>query len=373
MATIVIRKEMDDLSYRPISTTDIEALFDENNMLLSVTQAIKQNIEIVYDNIGHTNIRNLDLGIQYDHRVTWLEFNLDQLIWNTYTRQGYTELTKYNFYVFKLIFTNLQDNSSRVYEFDGKVFEVPRTITKNAGKYDMTLVIEENLDPETTEGNIPDRFPIERFVAKPVKCTVKASNYNPDVYEIDVNMINTYQKAALTKHPIMATLTDNGTLTTDRKELGQKYDSYSTYIKFNAKNITAHLNDFMIIGLFEQDENYYTSLCEVATDGFDDNTDSNPLNMWIPTEVYEQPGNWNLTILAFAGKLDDLHSEDNVNYYFYVSSTLKMKVEDSKVKPEDLSVTPTDATFSNIVTSEGDSIIDKDGYLYQLGGTTEND
>jgi hypothetical protein len=44
--------------------------------------------------------------------------------------------------------------------------------------------------------------------------------------------------------------------------LGQKYDSYIRYFKFNPRRITAHLNDFYVFAIFKQNDLFYYSMFE---------------------------------------------------------------------------------------------------------------
>ena len=85
-----------------ISPRDIVAIDTGSSIVL--TQAVKGSIDITYDEHGYPDVDLVDLGIQYDHRVTWLHFNLDKLLWHLNEDRGYTEDSKYNYYTFKLAF-----------------------------------------------------------------------------------------------------------------------------------------------------------------------------------------------------------------------------------------------------------------------------
>jgi hypothetical protein len=81
MATKVILKEqVVDPTTLQISTRDI-VVYDRGEGLY-LTEPVKQAITIKYDRNGYTTNLNgtVNLGVQYDHRVTWLNFDLDELI-----------------------------------------------------------------------------------------------------------------------------------------------------------------------------------------------------------------------------------------------------------------------------------------------------
>jgi hypothetical protein len=74
--------------------------------------------------------------------------------------------------------------------------------------------------------------------------------------------------------------------------LGQKYDSYIRYFKFNPRRITAHLNDFYVFAIFKQNDLFYYSLFEHTNpkDPLDDYSASHPIVAWIPSGVYQSAG-----------------------------------------------------------------------------------
>ena len=189
----VIRKQSINTESLQISTTDIEALDTGESIILM--EPVKQYINISYDANGKPDTSVVNIGAQYDHRVTWLHFDLEHLIWNLNAARNYTAETKYNHYTFKIIATNLSTEKTSVWEFDGVDFEIPSGVTKEAGTYKFTLVIEEfqygfdgnpndNVE-DSLEGNIRDNSPneVERFVAAPFKGRVYESIYRPE-YDI---------------------------------------------------------------------------------------------------------------------------------------------------------------------------------------------
>ena len=102
---------------------------------------------------------------------------------------------------------------------------------------------------------------VERFVAAEIKGKVSPSIYHPDE-TIEINFEETNQKEALVKPKIECTLTDDGHFSSDVIELGQKYDNYIRYFKFNPRRITAHLNDFYVFAIFRQGDLFYSSMFE---------------------------------------------------------------------------------------------------------------
>lgn len=258
MINVIRKQSISDTSKSIISSTDIEALVHKDTVIL--LEPVKEKIELVYDDLGYADKTLIQLGTQYDHRVTWLHFNLDKLIWNLDEQRDYTEETKYHHYTFKIAFTKIGEEAeyASVWEFDGIDFEIPRDVTKEAGLYKIVLMIEEYVRDEAVN-NVSQR--VERFVTAEIKGKVLPSIYHPDDL-IEVNFEETDQKAALTKPRIECTLTDNGQFTSDVKELGQKYDSFIRYFKFNPHRITAHLNDFYVFAIFKKDDLFYHSMFE---------------------------------------------------------------------------------------------------------------
>lgn len=364
----VIRKEsISGTTKSVISPTDIEALDTGTSVILM--EPVKQYINITYDALGHADVSSVNLGTQYDHRVTWLHFNLDKLIWNLNAKKGYDAETKYNHYTFKLAFSKIgkEAENSSIWEFDGVDFEVPRGVTKEAGLYKITLIIEEYQGNDSNVGNIKDESLVERFVAAQIKGKVSTSIYSPE-YDISADIVETDQEAALVKPKIECTLTDDGQFSSDVVELGQKYDSFIRYFKFNPRRITAHLNDFYVFAIFKQNDLFYYSLFErtKADDPLDDYSASHPIIAWVPKGVYQTSGNWDVAIIAFTGSFEDINAnDDNGDYYFYVSQSTKMKIIKNNLTEELITQEPTLSITSNLVTSIGEVIITSDDEIYQ--------
>ena len=370
MINVIRKQSANDAPKSTISRTDIEALDTGESVIL--LDPVKQYVDITYDALGHADKTSISLGAQYDHRVTWLHFNLDQLIWNLDVARGYTDENRNEHYTFKLAFTKIGGEAvnTSVWEFDGYDFEVPRGITKEAGLYKIVLIIEDFQEDDIyAPGNIFDEAPgfIERFVAAEVKGKVTPSIYDP-LYTIEADVVETDQKASLIKTQIECTLTDDGQFTTDVVELGQKYDNFIRYFKFNPRRITAHLNDFYVFAIFKQNDLFYSSLFEVTDpdDPLDDYSASHPIIAWIPSGVYQSAGPWQVAIIAFVGNMDDLNDNlDNGDYYFYVSQTHKMKIMKNSLTEEVINKDPILSITSNLVTSIGEVIITADDKLYQ--------
>lgn len=368
MAIKVIHKtETIGIDNTLISPTDIVAINSGDSLIL--TEAVKQSITIKYDAYGKASVGLINFGMQYDHRVTWLHFDLEDLMWNLNSRADYTARTRNNFYTFKVLFTNISTNETFVWEFDGVNFEIPRGVTKNVGTYEMVLAIEEYQQDDFL-GNIKDERPemIERFVTKPIRGKVQPSLFDP-LMEIEATPVETDQEAALVKPQILCTLTDTGLFSTDEKELGQQYDNFIRYFKFNPRRITAHLNDFFVLLLFKKDDLFYYSLFErtVADDPLDDYSVSHPIIAWIPTGVYQSAGTWQVSVIAFAGNVDHINNpnEDNGDYYFFVSQKHTMKVARNSLSFEDITKEPVLSVTSNLLTEAGEIIIDTNNAIYQ--------
>ena len=62
-----------------ISNEDIVALITpENNTIL--IEPVKTALEVKYDSLGNPSVKQLILGMQYDHRVSWIHFDLEDLL-----------------------------------------------------------------------------------------------------------------------------------------------------------------------------------------------------------------------------------------------------------------------------------------------------
>ena len=105
----VIRKTDTDTNTTPatISTRNIISVDTGDSILL--TDPVKDLIEITYDAFGKPDVKSVVFGVQYDHRVTWLRFHLQQLIWNLGKHKGLSEDELYNLYTFKVAIARVGD------------------------------------------------------------------------------------------------------------------------------------------------------------------------------------------------------------------------------------------------------------------------
>ena len=350
-----------------ISNEDIVALITPENSVI-LTEPVKTSLEVKYDSLGYPSVKQLILGMQYDHRVSWIHFDLKDLLWNLNKSSGETFEDIYSKYNFKVVFSRLHDdNSSQTWQFDGSDFEVPRALTKNPGTYSITLIIEEALDGQSV-GNYPtqDEEHVERFVAAPILGRVLSSIYNLE--PLSRERLDSNQLASLIKPAVLCTLDDEGGFAPQKVELGQKFDNYIRYLKFNPRDITAHLNDFYVYAIFKRQDKFAYSLFEQTDpqDEKDDYSASHPLICWIPTAVMEEPGWWDVAIVAYAGESQaEQEDPDNGNYYCFVSKKMRMKVARNRLTSEDITKDPIISITTNLVTKLGEVIITSDDQLYQ--------
>lgn len=365
----IIRKSNIIKSEATISTRSIPVIETNNSIVL--IDPVKNYIHISYDELGNPDSSFVDFGVQYDHRVTWLHFDLTKLLWNLVRDRSLSEEEMYRKFVFKLAFSRISttETDTQVWSFDGYDFEIPRGITRKAGNYRMVLIIEESQEDDFV-GNIKneDQSYIERFVTKELKGKVTPTIFDPS-YDLTVEEAETDQVASLTKPTIYCTLADNGEFVPETAELGQKFDNYVRYFKFNPRQITAHLNDFHTLAIFKQGESFYYSLFEktFADDPEDDYSESHPIIAWIPSGVYQNSGTWQVAIISFTGNLEEMNDLEEINgdYYFYVSKTAKMKVVKNNLTFEDVSKEPIINITTNLLTEIGEIIITADNKVYQ--------
>ena len=360
--TTVLRKKTKsntiDLSNR-INTQELYAVETETSVLLE--QSVKNTIDLTYDQNGYADINFINLGRQYDHRVTWLRFHLENLLWQSSNTD----------YTYIIAATNISTGRSTIWEFDGKNFEVPRGITKEAGIYRLVLIIQEWQNPEAAsnnhQGNVPDSAGIERFVTAEIKAKVEKSIYDP-AKGLDIS-VDTSQKAALIKNSIPCIITDDGMFLPLQRELGQKYDSFVKYLKFPGQYRTSNLNDFNVVAIFKKGDQFFYSLCEKTDqhDELDDYTASYPMIAWIPPKVLETYGVWEVAMAAFIGDAQALAEEgDNGDYYFFITNAEKMKVVKNNLTSKDVNELPILSVTSNIVTKFGEIIITDDNDIFMV-------
>lgn len=369
----VIRKlNIEELMNPTPSTISVDVIPSiETEESIVLLESIKPSIKITYNSQGEPDIQIANLGTQFDHRVTFLEFDLEQLTWNLLKENN----EKYNYYNFYLGVTD-ETGETSIWEFDGKHFEIPRKITRYAGLYTFTLIIEEYRG-DNIVGNIKQEtsYYTERFIAKPFKGNVSPTGYRPE-YNIVLFDIETDQLAALTKSSIECSLTDDGVLTLDNTILGEKLDNFVTYFKFSPGRITAHLDKFTLLMTFKQQDRFCCAMFEHvnATDSNDITT--HPLIAWIPSEVYQNPGNWIISVIGFMGNMKDINNpnEYNGDYYFYISKEVTVTVVDNVLKQSDLNKEAILSVSSlGLLTANNEAIITKQGDFYTTSITGGNE
>ena len=357
-----------EVPYRVITIGDQESIVfltsikPATKITYSKTGMPRAEIEVGDGSWAATEI--VDLGTQYDHRVSFLQFNLDELDWNMMSGNK-----KYNNYSFYLVITDPNGESS-TWEFDGETFEIPRKITKTAGIHSFTLVIEE-YTKDAYVGNIQQEAPYftERFVAKSFKGNVSPTGYSPE-YDVTLFDLETNQLAALTKPSIHCTLADNGVLTLSNNVLGEKLDNFITYFTFKPADITAHLKSFTLFISFKQGDRFCASLFEKTDPGDYRDITTYPLVAWVPSEVYQNPGDWTVSVIGFMGRQDHINNpnEFNGDYYFYVSKETTVHVSDSIIQQSDLEKEAIVSVTLNLMTQQSEGILGADDSYYVLGG-----
>ena len=359
-----------------IDVQPIDIIKDVDNDYLFISDAIKREIHIKFNNNGRPNLSKIPLGVQWDHRVTWLSFDFDDLIWNTESKDDddYTEETKYDKYIFKIFF-KLEDNDTLIFMLDPyEAFEVPRKVTRNAGNYQIAIGIEEDLT-QSADGNVPDKTEI--YMTETITGTVEESWFDPRVL-INYFDGDTYQRKALVKKWIDGTLNDYGIFRLNSKFLGVRADSYIKYIRFNHNKITAHLDEFQIFAAFYNAETreMYFSKFEKADpeDGYDHYEEGYPIIAWVPDEITKNESVWDLAIIAYAGLLEDIRHNLVLNpdqYCFYVSNSINGCIVKGFVSQEDIDKYIKYTYNAQLVTSEDEPVQDSndfDVYTTEHGG-----
>lgn len=356
-----------------ISTTSIDVDYDgEGNPIL--LSPIKNLISISYDENGSPDKDTVQLGLQYDHRVTWLSFNLDQLLWGWSSQKIHTNnVDLYDLYNFKMVVDG--PDGAQTWSFDGHTFEINNFITRAPGQYQFILIIEEKTDDEYL-GNVGDDITDvesdiqERFVAKSFTGIVETSAFSP-YEEIKITEFPTDQMRSLIKPIIYCTLTDKGSLTSSSAYIGQKYDNLIRFLSFDKGQLSANLNDFYLIVCYLQGEKYTFSALE-KSDNYNETT-KNEWISWIPSEVFKIPGNVQMFIIGFLGDPEIINKFDDPNapYFFYVSHSVMLQVEDNFLTEEDLEADyGADVVVTNFTDYYGNVIYTADGEIFitQDGG-----
>lgn len=369
MIKVIRKQKPEPKTYTPstISMDTIPSVVTEDSILF--LESVKPAIELKYSSQGHPDKTSVELGVQYDHRVSWINFNLDELLWNLH--DDYSEETKYYHYNFKLAVKSALGESF-VWEFDGKTFEIPLAITQNPGQYTFTLIIEEYTE-DTEEGNIKEIDPyfIERYITKPFTGTVVATSFDPK-RDLTLLQFETDQLAALTKPRVSCSLADNGDFLFDNKIIGEKFDNFTTYFVFDPTHLTAHLDEFTLMISFKKDDQLYGALFEKTNpkDSLDIQDVRYPLIAWPPSEVYQTPGQWTVTVVGFAGNLEHMNNPSiyNSDYYFYVSKENTVEVLDNNLTKEDLEKEAIISTPIEMMTADNLAILTADRTFFIPSG-----
>lgn len=344
MATKILKKpSMNNVDMEhPISTTPIFK-YDLNHGSLTTTASIKPEIKIKLDAYGTPNVKQIVLGNQHDHNVTWMSFDLSELLWQTQTHYNpsdnieYDEEYYYALYDFRLVFKHLTTEETTSWEFDGIHFKIPKEISSLTGTYEIALVIREKME-DAEEGNIPDNYPkdnYETFISKSWFGIVKDSFFYPELIDRfkPVN-IDTNQLKSLIKPAIDCTLADDGFFTVNTENnpncsLGIYNDNLVRYLRFQKDRFSAHLAEFKIYAIFKQNNKIFVSLFE-KTSTTDSKDDDAPFIAWVPGEVYDSAGQWRILIAAVSPDyITNNESSENYTdlFYRYISSTITMSVE----------------------------------------------
>ena len=313
--------------------------------------APKQTITIKYSAEGKPTPATINAGNLGDHRATWLEFDLSELHWGM-SKQDINEW--YNRYIFKLAIR--EDENVEIWEFNGKTLELTSDLTS----CEMILVIEENQD-DNYEGNIDDTVDIERFVADAFKVKFTDVGWEEPT-TIQEPELETDQLRSLVKPVITAKLTDLGELTTSSSVLGSKYDSSIRFIAINKKELSSHLWDFDLFIQWRLQDRTITVPLELASENEDypeiKNLDEEYWISWVPNEVNDNPGTYNMLIYGQLGNTDDEET-----YYRIVSNKVALKVENNFLI--DNSFVPTKFIGnSNFVDADDSIILTKDRQIW---------
>ena len=111
-----------------------------------------------------------------------------------------------------------------------------------------------------------------------------------------------------------------------------------------------------------------------ATDSNDITT--HPLIAWIPSEVYQNPGNWIISVIGFMGNMKDINNpnEYNGDYYIYISKEVTVTVVDNVLKQSDLNKEAILSVSSlGLLTANNEAIITKQGDFYTTSSTGGNE
>ena len=75
-------------------------------------------------------------------------------------------------------------------------------------------------------------------------------------------------------------------------------------------------------------------------------------------------------VIAFAGNLNDINDNSNLNgdYYFFVSNEVRVKVAKNNLTLEDVNKEPIVSVNSNMMTVDNELIIDSENSIFHADG-----
>ena len=242
------------------------------------------------------------------------------------------------------------------------------------------MVIQEVRDDDD-EGNLPDDYsPFEikeqnttheTFVTYSWLGEVKETYFTPDLLEgiQEISVTDTSQTRALIKPAIDCKLADDGYFElvnhTDTS-LGMYNDNFIRYLRFNPGNITAHLNEFWVFAIYKQNDMLVSVPFEQTQAGAYDDT-TQPLISWIPSEVFNRPGEWRIMIAAITKnyRTENPDDEDYTDmFYRFLSDRITMTVDPGFVDDLKL-IQDADEQYyvSDFVTADEQVIIGSDNAI----------
>lgn len=367
------------------STSNFDLKRTVASTIFELVEPIKPIVNIKLDMYGKPNTQQINMGIQYEHYSTWIHFDLSDLMWQINTEYNpndnlsYEEEHYYALYDFRIYFKNKQTAEVLSWEFDGIDFQIPWQITQYPGTYEIALVIREKRDDQE-EGNVPDTYsPFEisnvdnheTFISYPWLGVVSESYFTPELLEgiEEIMPTDTSQTRALIKPAIDCRLADDGFFMLEPgmdTSLGMYNDNFIRYLRFNPGNITTHLNEFYVFAIFKQNDNIIPVAFEqTETGAYDDVTQ--PLIAWVPSEVYNSPGEWRIMIAAISKnyRTDDESSEDYTElFYRFLSDKITMRVDPGFI--EDLKlISDADEEYymSDFITADEQVILSDDNAI----------
>jgi hypothetical protein len=318
-------------------------------------------------------------------KAVYAHFDLSELLWQINShydpqdQTSYEEEYYYALYNFTLYFRNMDTDEIVSWEFDGIDFQIPHKLTEKVASYEIALVIQERREDEE-EGNLPDDYNpfevkeedtnYETFVSYSWKGIVSETYFTPDLLEgiESIQITDTSQTKALIKPAVDCRLADDGyfSLTSADTSLGMYNDNFIRYLRFNPGQITAHLNEFYVFAVYKQNDLRVTVPFEQTESGaFDDTTQ--PLISWIPSEVFNHPGQWRIMIAAISKNYitEDEDSEDYTEFFYrFLSDKITMTVDPGFVKDLHL-VRNADEQYyvSDFITADEQVIIGDDNAI----------